>query len=456
MATGKKVTVLELQALNASDAGKRISLGEGMTGLVRADQDGRVWVRVVWRYRVGSKITETPLGTWKAAGGDSLKKLREERAKFFQQVAEGRDPAAERQAERLKVKADQQEAIQTQASRLEAMAALESRQNVRQLFDNWKKLELRNRADGGADALRAFEKDVFPSIGTLAAADVTRAHIQQIMDAMMARGVTRMTKRVLSDLRQMFGFALDRELIAADPTARIKKSKIGPDGERDRVLTEDELTAFLAKLPSSGLKLASQHALRLQLATLTRIGEVLGAEWQHVDLERRLWTLPTSKNGKSHAIYLSDFALSEFEILKTINGPLKSQWVFPARNKAKLEANMPVCAKTVTKTVADRQRDGEPLSGRSEQTDALRLPGGPWRPHDLRRTGATHMAELRVMPDVVERCLNHTEENKMKRIYQRAQFEEPMRKAWQLWGDRLQLLDGKVKNVVTLKRRKAA
>ena len=37
-----------------------------------------------------------------------------------------------------------------------------------------------------------------------------------------------------SDLRQMFGFALDRELIDADPTSRIKKAKIGPDGERDR------------------------------------------------------------------------------------------------------------------------------------------------------------------------------------------------------------------------------
>ena len=456
MITGKRITVLELQALTASDAGKRISLGEGMTGLVRADPGGRVWVRVVWRYRVGSKITEVPLGTWKAAGGDSLQSLRKKRTTFAEQVSQGRDPAAEGRATKLKAKADQQEAIQTQASRLEAMAALESRQNVRQLFDNWKKLELRNRADVGADALRAFEKDVFPSIGSLAAADVTRAHIQQIMDVMLARGVTRMTKRVLSDLRQMFGFALDRELIAADPTARIKKSRIGPDGERDRVLTEDEITAFLAKLPSSGLKLASQHALRLQLATLTRIGEVLGAQWQHVDIERKLWTLPTTKNGKSHAIYLSDFALAEFEILKTINGPLKSPWVFPARNKAKLDANMPVCPKTVTKGVADRQRDGKPLSGRSEQTDSLRLPGGAWRPHDLRRTGATHMAELGLMPDVIERCLNHTEENKMKRIYQRAQFEEPMRNAWKLWGKRLSLLDGKAPNVVTLARKRRA
>jgi len=66
------------------------------------------------------------------------------------------------------------------------------------------------------------------------------------------------------------------------------------------------------------------------------------------------------------------------------------------------------------------------------------------------------MAELGLMPDVIERCLNHTEENKMKRIYQRAQFEEPMRNAWQLWGERLALLDGKAKNFVTLARKRRA
>ena len=61
------------------------------------------------------------------------------------------------------------------------------------------------------------------------------------------------------------------------------------------------------------------------------------------------------------------------------------------------------------------------------------------------------MAELGAMPDVIEKCLNHTEENKMKRIYQRAQYEGPMRDAWRLWGERLDLLSSKPQNVITLK-----
>ena len=61
------------------------------------------------------------------------------------------------------------------------------------------------------------------------------------------------------------------------------------------------------------------------------------------------------------------------------------------------------------------------------------------------------MAKLGALPDVIETCLNHPEENKMKRTYQRATFEGPMRDAWRLWGERLDLLTNKPANVVTLR-----
>jgi integrase len=94
------------------------------------------------------------------------------------------------------------------------------------------------------------------------------------------------------------------------------------------------------------------------------------------------------------------------------------------------------------------------MKGRTKQTNALALAGGQWRPHDLRRTGATLMAELGVLPDVIERCLNHTEQTKVKRIYQRARYEEPMRKAWQLLGDRLNLLRNMQRNILNAKKQR--
>jgi len=437
------ITVKELEALTPANNGKRLSMGDSMYGTVRAGRDGTVSVYVMWRFTFNGARHYLPLGTWKANGETSLKSLREKRITHEKEVNDGINPLERKAATKLKKRADQAEAIHEQRARIQRIAELESRLTVRSLFDKWQALELRTRADKGAEAKRAFERDVFPLIGELAAADVTKAHIQTIVDTMMMRDVVRMTKRVLSDLRQMFGFALDRDLVEADPTARIKKAKIGPDGERDRVLSEPELIALFDKLPASGLAETSQCALLLQLATITRIGEVLGARWEHVDFERRTWKLPRTKNGESHTLWLSDFALAQLESLKALTG--LTEWLFPA---TRLDG--PVCSKTVTKQVADRQRIGEPLSGRTKQVDALLLPGGQWRPHDLRRTGASMMADLGALPEVVERCLNHTEENKMKRIYQRARYEGPMRDAWRLLGERLELLSRKPGNVTLL------
>jgi integrase len=77
---------------------------------------------------------------------------------------------------------------------------------------------------------------------------------------------------------------------------------------------------------------------------------------------------------------------------------------------------------------------------RSLNVNALELPDEKWTPHDLRRTGATMMGMLGVRPDVIEKCLNHVEKNKVVRIYQRQKLETEQAEAWCLLGDRLDLL----------------
>jgi integrase len=437
------ITVKALEALRGFDHGKRLPDGGSMFGTVRATPDTKnpVSVDFQWRYKLGSKTRQVRIGSWPKL---SLKAIRDERDRLAVEVKSGVDPVQRKATEKLRVEVDQVEAHTQQLDRLQLIAEKQARLTVRQLFSLWHDLALKQRCDGGSEAQRAFERDVFPLIGDVAVADVKKVHIQNIVDTMMARDVVRMTKRVLSDLRQMFGFAMDRDYVAADPTARIKKAKIGPDGERDRVLGEAELIDFFKKLPVSGLAQTSQCALLLQMATITRIGETVAARWEHVDFERRLWVLPETKNGKSHQVWLSDFALHQLERLRELTG--LTEWVFP---NAKLNGSLD--SKTVTKQVADRQRTDAPMSGRTKQINALQLAGGHWRPHDLRRTGASAMAELGALPDVIEKCLNHTEENKMKRIYQRATYEGPMRDAWRLWGERLNLLANKPTNVVMLR-----
>ncbi|MBP6645104.1 MAG: tyrosine-type recombinase/integrase [Burkholderiaceae bacterium] len=475
------LTMLELKALGTADHGRRLTDGGSLKGKVYVARDGAISVQFRFAYKFGGKAREVLVGTWPKY---DIKSIRKNRDALRVKIQNGIDPveqsqlvreqvqsereadhlrlAAEREAELLKIEADRQEAVHQQQLRLQVLAENTARMTVRSLFDQWQRLELIQRADKGSEAQRSFERDVFPLIGNVAATDVSKAHIQEIVDTIKSRAtptqnMVRTAKKTLADMRQMFGFALDRDYVDADPTARVKKARIGADVERDRVLNEAELILMFQKLPRSGLAATSQLALLIQLSTAARIGEVLAARWDQVDLERRNLTLPETKNGKRHEIWLSDFALYQIKSLHESTG--LTPWLFPSTQAKKDQPDFAnhICVKTVTKQVGDRQRPGNaPMSGRSKDVDALALPGGKWTPHDLRRTAATTMAELGALPDVIEKCLNHTDVGKVKRIYQRAQYEGPMRDAWKLLGSRLTLLQdmaaGRVSNVVPLQR----
>ncbi len=58
----------------------------------------------------------------------------------------------------------------------------------------------------------------------------------------------------LASLRQMFRFAVTRDLLASDPTALLSKKSIGgANVERDRVLDEDEIKELAKKLPTANM-----------------------------------------------------------------------------------------------------------------------------------------------------------------------------------------------------------
>ncbi|QSR34159.1 integrase [Marinobacterium iners] len=311
-----------------------------------------------------------------------------------------------------------------------------SRMTINDLFKHWMKVDLIRRKDRGESTLRLFTIDVLPKIGQLAAEDIRRSHVTQITDSIMARGAPRMAKVALSEMRQMFRFAVVREIIEADPTAAIAKANIGGKNmERDRVLSEEEVRLLVKQMPDAGLMPTTELAVWIALSTGCRIGELLSAEWGHINIEQHTWYMPSTKNGKPHTVYLSDFAVQQFRALQQHTG--SGQWCYPNRN-----GTAPVCPKTVNKQLQDRQRqpDQDRMSGRSKSSQALLLPGGKWTPHDLRRTAATMMVEAGILPEVAERCLNHAEQNRVKRTYQRHSYAAEMQHAWQTLGQRLAVL----------------
>jgi integrase len=497
----KVITTLSLKALTAGNDGETIKFGQSMTGTVRADRTGLVSVHVTWRYRIGGKTREIRIGTWRDdKDGMSLKALRGERDRLANDLRNGIDPIEQKAAKRLKAEADRLQVELEQRQRIEAAeaAALEQerRLTVRQLFTRWRDTDLQprtradgkriGRKDGGQYVGEQFERHVFPRIGDTALQDLRKSDLLALLDAQTAAGKLRTANVLLADLKQMLDFALERDLIMGNPLATLKKSKVGGASvERDRVLTDDEIRQLSDALPLARMSPRSVAAIWLTLATGVRVGELMGATWANtlptepkarqgrlealraladedgvklgiVDTAARTWYLPDTKNQRDHTIHLSDFALSQLTVLAGLREALASAsdgtlspWTFPATDNAR-----PVCTKSFGKQLADRQREPEArLKNRSKATEALRLPGGKWTAHDLRRTAATIMARLGFGSDTINECLNHVQADRMAKVYIHYRREADQKRAFDALGGRLaELVGGSVQsNVVPIK-----
>lgn len=371
------------------------------------------------------------------------------------------------QVERTKAENEKQE-LEEQA-RLEAEAR-ERRLTVRALFDRWQTTELiprlradgkrSGRKDGGLFTQQQFERRVFPKVGDVPACDVRKSAVMDILDAVKSEGKLRTANVLLADLKQMFRFAVSRDIVQQSPVEGVVKRDVGGSSvERERVLKEDEIKALALALPKANLGFRTEAAIWIVLSTCVRAGELVGAVWANqstdvtelqeradhagaklgfLDLASRTWHIPTTKNQREHTIHLSNFAVQQFE--KLLAGRDLSPWVFP--NTA---GTGPVSVKSFGKQISDRQRAPERrMSNRTIKTDSLVLAGGNWTTHDLRRTGATLMAQLGVSNDVIEECLNHKIAGRVTRVYVRDRREMQQAAALDtLGGLLLQLTDNK-------------
>lgn len=332
-------------------------------------------------------------------------------------------------------------------------AALEARteggipRTVSELFERWmERVVVDGRKDQGSEMRRSFERDVLPAIGAQLLNDVRRVHISTVLENVLSRKSNRMANRLLSDMRQMFTYGVSRDFTAIDPTVGLRKRDFGgEEKQRERVMSEDEIRTLPSLLAASGLSEQAVCSIWITLATACRVGEISRARWEHVDLNNMTWFIPpeNSKNGQGHLVHLSTFAHDQFKRLQAFSS---SEWVLPSRN-----GQSHLDTKTLTKQIHDRQREA-PLKGRSKASSSLLLPGGAWTPHDLRRTAATLMQYIGVAPHVIEKCLNHTEPEKLKKTYQRSEYLAERSSAFQLLGTRLALLSGTATNVVFLPR----
>jgi integrase len=191
------------------------------------------------------------------------------------------------------------------------------------------------------------------------------------------------------------------------------------------------------------IKKETQLALWICLSTMSRIGETLMSEWKHVDLVNGIWDIPVEnvkgrKDKKQpHKIFLSNFSLTKFKELQQITG--HTPYCFPSRNH-----DGHVCVKSVSKQVGDRQTQFKKrirnLKNRINDNSLVLANGafGEWTPHDLRRTGATMVQPLRVLPDVIDRYQNHIMAGgRIRKHYLHYDYAAEKREAWAVLGAEL-------------------
>lgn len=415
-----KIKPMTFQKLKPAEKEQNINDGGSLYVRVRSITEGG-GISFRFRYRFGDKQC------WLNLESTKLADARRERDKYAGFLAAGLNPALERQLEIKRANAQQ-------LAEQEAYVKLNARKTVNDLFVDWCEIDLINRKDL-AEVKRMFNKDVLPTLGSMFVEDVRKGDIALIIGALKKRGVNHLARNLLKLMRQMFRFAVTYDLIESDPTAvlSIAKMTVAPT-ERARVLSEQEIKALAKQLPNAGLLKTTECAVWICLSTCCRIGELSKAQLSDIDIDAGTWTIPkeNSKNAKAHTIYLSKFALAQFTTLLSYS--TNPTWMFPNRT-----GTSNVCEKSITKQLVSRQTE-TPFSNRSKDSQALILAGGKWTSHDLRRTGATMMGNLGVAPDVIDKCLNHTETNKVTRVYQRQKLDTEQAHAWRLLGERLELL----------------
>lgn len=291
------------------------------------------------------------------------------------------------------------------------------------------------------DARAILDRDIIPALGARSLDEITTLDVRDVVKRTVSRGASTHAGKVLSTLKQFFGWAQANGFTDRNPAAPLKARHLGvQENRRDRWLTAEELPVFWRALDDAEkLRPATAAALRLLLVTAVRTGELLRARWPEVDLERALWTIPVAnqkltraqeRHAKPFVIPLPPLAVGLFEVLQDqADG---SPWVLPGRGKANGAESK--------RGHYDEKTLGHAMR-RLQEGDApvLTLQGGAMTPHDLRRTARTHLAKLRVPHWIVERVLNHSM-GKIVETYDQNDYLEERREALERWAAQIEVL----------------
>jgi integrase len=268
--------------------------------------------------------------------------------------------------------------------------------------------------------------------------EITAGDIFAVADEAKRRGVPGLERRkkdgiaesrsraLLSCLGRMFRWLLEHRRVDSNPVSAIVRP--AAPKARARVLDDNEIAALWHACDQVSPPFGA--IVRLLLLTGCRLNEIARLRWSEL-VDGAIWLPPErTKNHRPHIVPLC--ALAQ----RVIEGVQR----FP--DSALLFTNTgttSVSGWSKTKAKLDRVLGNLP----------------PWRIHDVRRSVATHMAELGTQPHIVEAALNHVSGAKasVAGVYNRAAYAREKRDALELWASHVaELIAGRPLRVLPMRR----
>ena len=257
---------------------------------------------------------------------------------------------------------------------------------------------------------RIVRHDLVPGLGVWAAADLKRSDVLRVLEGIVDRGAPVMANRVLTLIKRIFNWGLERDLVPRNPVAGMRR--LSPEKPRERVLNEAEIAMLWREFDEEQTVISL--ALKLLLLTAQRTIEVLSMRWEDIQ-DGVVWVIPSdvTKSRRTHSVPLAPTVQS----LLQRTDRSQTGWVLPSPKKRGARLH-----DTSLSHVARRIRDRLDLE---------------WRCHDLRRTAASHMTAMGIRRFLVGRILNHSDRT-VTAIYDRHSYLPEMRQALVAWAERVE------------------
>jgi integrase len=287
---------------------------------------------------------------------------------------------------------------------------------------------------------KEIRRNLLPKLGHRPIAEIRRHEIVDLVRSIAIRAPA-VARNALGHCKSIFTWAVETDAYGLDvsPAVMIRPKKlIGEKHVRTRVLDDDELRSFVRACEKIGWPYGP--FFHFVLLTGARRTEASGASWREIDLDKKMWIVPSErfKSGQEHRVPLSADAVA---LLRALPRFAASEHIFTFGNGKPLGSFSQAKAE-LDKLMSKELGDDVPQ----------------FCIHDLRRTFRTRLSELHVDERVAEMAIGHGKRG-LARVYDQHEFQDEIRHALQRWADRLRSIvapGSEPDNVVTMRKRRRA